>query len=479
MLHLSRRPLGPNLCRLVVLGALATGCASPDAPKEGLKAALARAEAARQVPPPSTPGEITQPATLRATLRRPAHQSLPLLGALDYSLSLSARIIDVGAEGAGTAVHARFDDVVRLRVAAGGDFSLAHAVDWSVVGDAAGRSGRRCVWVDGAYFTGRRVGPMTRLPVQADEPQGCLDSALAPLATLVDRVLDELSLSAAGTTTVAGRPARQVQGVWRERAVRVPPAVPEAWGPKDKALPSKAIFGPRGPLFVERTDLRGATMSLALDAATGVPLAGELEASFAFRKLSQNGVLQVKLKLEARPGAGAVRAPEGARVWTPRPRPFEVEAALLAGKALRPEAEVALPAPGEAPTLELSADEAALEADWGLAGLAADGGLWATEDAAVLDAAVLDAAVLDAAVPDAAVLDAAVPDAAVLDAAVPDAAVLDAAVPDAAVPDAAVPDVAVPDARPPSEAPDAEAAPRPTQDEDAPAGDWRREEDAP
>ncbi|MCA9548116.1 MAG: hypothetical protein KC613_27115, partial [Myxococcales bacterium] len=317
----------------------ALGCTDePPAAGESLKLALARAEAERRAAPVSDARQLADPATLRAALARPAHEVLPRLGGVEYSLTLSAQAVDTDGGGE----QARFSDTVSLRVEPDGDFALIHDVDWAIAGDAQGQSGRRCVWFEGAWYTAGRHGPATRIPVRDDEPRRCLASGLAPLRDLLDRVVDELELSPSGPVEVLGRGAQRVVGLRAPRPAQVPPAVPEAWGEahRERAIDSKAIFGPRGSLFAEATDLREAKVSLTLDDATGAPLEARVEAAFAFRKLSRNGRLAITLALQAQRPAGPVIPPANARVWGPRPRPF----AELAAWTQAPKAEAADPA---------------------------------------------------------------------------------------------------------------------------------------
>jgi hypothetical protein len=410
-------------CFILLASVFALSCTDGARRDVALREALAEARAAAR-PQPLTANSLGDAAAIRAVLARDFSAAIPQLGGVEYTVVHRARVRDdAGAD------EATLDETTTLKVAENGDFALDHQLKWMVRGDGQGQDGRRCWRVGDRYFTAGLYGAATQVPVVAEEDQRCLGSALRPLKTLLDRSLDDLALSTGSPGVVLDRPTQHLLGQWTQRPVRVPAAVPEAFGSRhrDRALQSKAIFnGPRRPLLFDFTDQRAGSVSVVWDAQTGVPLQAQVQSVFAIRKLSRSGRLELTLQVQVKRLESTVQAPENPRIWQPRDRPFEDQAALLGPLEAQPDA--ALPQPGEAPTLGLTVDEVELEQ---------------TADVPV------DAGAQDAGPP-----------------AAPDAAVPDAAAPDAAAPDAAAPDAAAPDAAAPDE--DAPDPPPPARDEDAP-----------
>ncbi len=231
----------------------------------------------------------------------------------------------------------------QLTTAGGGDLPLAE-------------DGRRCIWVDGDFYTGHRHGPYTAFDAVADEHHRCLDGALEPLATVVRLFADRLEVAVEGPAVVLGRDVLPVT----LRAIaggKPPPPLDMTYGEDglDEGQ-SPAIFGLRAPLVVGYTHLEHFDARLLLDADSGQPLGGRISARLPFSKAGRRATLTLELTLEASPFEGAIEAPTDPRRYGPRQRIFDDRRRLL-GEAKAPAAGVpALPAPGDAPRLGIDED---------------------------------------------------------------------------------------------------------------------------
>jgi len=326
-----------------------TGCDERKAGRtRALKAGLVEAEAAA-TPAPLTATALDTSRRLGEVLSRRFAHHVIALGGLTQKLESSYEIRAAGE------VEVRLEETLSLRVDGVGQYDLVHRNEYRSREDEAGEDGRSCVRADGRFYTARRHGPATEVPIRAAEDEACLDSALEPFLGLLRRLLPALQISPTGKVRALGREAIKVVFLRRADHAPEPKAIPEAWSGPD----SKAVWGPRAPLIEGHAVTQEATGDLVLDAETGVVLSGRLHARFALRKSNRPAVLEVRIGLSAEALVGEIEAPEGARLFAARPRIFVDREALL-GKLDRP-VEVPLPKPGDAPRLKLGSDEAALD----------------------------------------------------------------------------------------------------------------------
>lgn len=339
--------------RILVLVLCVGGC---DEQKAGdtraLKDGLAAAEAAAKVAP-LTRADVDSAERLGKVLARRFADRVGALGGIEQTLEASYEIRAAGGR------EVRVRETLTLRVDAAGQYDLVHRNNYWSREDEDGEDGRGCRWVEGRFFTARRHGRPTEVPVRAAEQEACLDSAVESVMGMMRIALPRLDVSPTGRTRVAGRDAMKVVFLQRSGEVADPRAIPEAWATPD----SKAVWGPRDPLLRTYASPEQATGDLTLDTETGVLLSARLQAKFALRKSNRRATLEVRIGLSAERFTGNVELPEDARVFGARQR-VVAEREALVGKVARPHAEpAALPKPGDAPPLKLGPDEAGSDAE--------------------------------------------------------------------------------------------------------------------
>lgn len=322
--------------------------------KEGLKAA----EEAGRVKP-LTAESVDSRDELLAVLGRSYARATRRLGGLGQSLEASFRIESGGER------EVTLDEKVVLQIDGEGDYALRHENTYWSREDQDGENGRACWWVDGRFYTARRHGPATAVPVLADEQVRCLESAVEPLVGLI-RILGKYLVPTPGETTqVAGRTALRVALAREGLGVELPPPVPRAWPGADAGVQtSPAIWGPRASLVELYTRPKALEGELLLDVETGAVLAGRFDGTLILQKAGRDAELRFQVRLEAAPFDGAITAPEGARQYGPRQRIFEDRRALL-GETFKKREPVPLPKPGDAPPLRVGPDEETAAPDEG------------------------------------------------------------------------------------------------------------------
>lgn len=342
--------------RLILAGCLVLfACGEEKAGRtRALKDGLAAAEAAAKTAP-LTRAAVDTPERLARVLGRRFALHAGQLGGLEQRLEAVYEI------RANREPEVRLQETLTLRVDAEGQFDLVQRNRYWSREDEDGEDGRGCRWVGGRFYTARRHGPFTELPIRSAENDACLDSSVEPLVGLMRVVLERLEVSPTGPVRVLGRDALKV--VFLQRSDERPAArsIPEAWRTQDSA----AIWGPRDALVKTYAVPEQVTGDLVLDTVTGVVLTGRLQANFALRKSNRPATLDVRIGLSAAALQGAIEVPEDARPYTARPRVF-VDREKLLGVPAKPKGdqeEAALPGPGDAPPLRLGPDEAALDAE--------------------------------------------------------------------------------------------------------------------
>jgi hypothetical protein len=344
-----------EIATLVLVAALG-GCEKERAGQGlALKEALKRAEEAGKLPA-LTPETVDTRDELMAVLRRPYALTAPKLGGLKQDLTTKFEV-DAGDEKQIT-----LDEKLVLRIDEKGQYALRHENAWWSIEDHDGEGGRGCWWVGGKFYTARRYGPATEVPIRAYEQERCLESGVEPFVGLV-RVLGKyVAPEPQGPVDVGARKALRIKLTRApDDGEAAPPAeVPLAWpegdaGPKE----SKAIFGPRPPLVDQYTRPKALEGELLLDVETGAVLAGKLDGTLTLRKAGREATVVFHAQLDASALDGPVTAPEDAHPYEPRQRVFEDRRALL-GEVFKKKGEkdkAQLPKPGDAPPLHLGATE--------------------------------------------------------------------------------------------------------------------------
>ncbi len=317
-----------------------------------LKEGLAAAEAAAKVAP-LTRGDLDTPERLAKVLARRFADHVGSMGGIEQKLEATYEIRSGGES------EVRLRETLVLRVDARGQYDLVHRNTYWSREDDDGKDGRGCRWVEGRFFTSRRYGLPTEVPVRAAEQQTCLDSAIEPLVGMMQIALSRLDVSPTGRVQVAGRDAVKVVFLQRSDAPRGAKAIPEAWRTPD----SKAVWGPRGPLLKTYASPEQATGDLSLDAATGIVLSGRLQAKFALRKSNRSATLEVRMGLSVERFTGTIEVPERSRRFDARQRVFADREALLGKIEKRVARSAALPKPGDAPPLRIGPNERAGDAE--------------------------------------------------------------------------------------------------------------------
>lgn len=241
-----------------------------------------------------------------------------------------------------------------VRLTAAGDFAVEVTLDARSDDLPPRVDGRRCRRAGARFYVGGHHGPMTQALADADEDLRCLDDALEPVRSLIELAGPGVKPTVERVATVLDREALVVQLTAPPRP-DAPTEVPRAWTETGAERPeSTAIFGPRRALLVEHGVLRHWAGTLTLDAATGQPLEGQIDARFAVRKGDRDAELSVSLTVSIKANADPITAPESARVQRERQRIFADREALLG--PVEGASPVTLPAPGDAPRLRLGAD---------------------------------------------------------------------------------------------------------------------------
>ncbi|MCA9539200.1 MAG: hypothetical protein KC620_09965 [Myxococcales bacterium] len=334
---------------LLICGFALGGCdllPTTDRARLALKEGLAAAEEAGRLRPLAAE-EVDTGARLGTVLARPLSEVASTLGGRAFAVQAQFAL------RAGADPQVTLREETRLVIDAGGQFMLRQTTDGAALGQPSVAEGRSCWWVDGQYFVARRHGPATALPVRAYEQDRCLDSGVESVSGFLRLLAPRLLVSSQGPIEVAGRPALALALVGTAEADG-PPSLPLTWPGESDALPSPAIWGPRGPLLTEYGRLLSLEGTLALDVKTGQPLQAEVNATLAFEKGGRALRLTAKLTLKTELDATAIKAPEDARVYAARPRLFADRAFLLGDRAAAAEDEettAALPKPGDAPRL--------------------------------------------------------------------------------------------------------------------------------
>lgn len=351
----------------VLAAALCVGC---DKEKAGsglaLKEGLAAAEEAGRIKP-LEPADVADAGGLMQVLRRPYATLAPRLGGLTQKVR-SAFTLRSGEDRA-----VSLDETLSLELDATGQYALRHENAFWSKEDEDGKNGRACWWVEGRFYTARRHGPATEVPIRSYEQDRCLATAVEPFAGMLRLLGGGLRPAPAERVEVAGRPALRVGLARAVVGTEIPPVLPRTWPVPESAedrpgvveaptelsdagvepaveAETPAIYGPRRALVEEYGRLMSVEGQVDLDLETGIPLAGRLEGRLAFRKAQRDWVLELEINLEADAFDGTVAAPEKARQYFPRQRLFEDRREVL-GEVFKKRGTGALPKPGDAPPI--------------------------------------------------------------------------------------------------------------------------------
>lgn len=221
--------------------------------------------------------------------------------------------------------------------ASGDDFSVKLSNDHN--------QGFELAWVKGEVFVKSLYGPFRKRRTDRTDPQRVRDQALSGLATF-DRLARGLKLRPLGPATVEGRPAVRysVEGFGARAAGKEKSDLPAIEYPSgNKTDPDTA----RRLELWEKEEPAAVSGTLAVDAATGAPLACDLEGRF--RVMGAKGQPAAELNLHTVLSTSAVGQELAVKTpkWEPEPTvPHAVKDPLrFLGK--EPGAE-----PGEASTEE-------------------------------------------------------------------------------------------------------------------------------
>jgi len=333
----------------VVLPALLVACAqSPDEDTHALRNALARAAEARD---PRVQAEDFTKATRRARwLSRPLSAVSARLG--ERALSWRGTFTLDGAEG----IAAAREERATLSLSAAGDYALHHENRWRA-GEEEGMSARSCWRIGGAFYVARDEAPASRLEGADAQAAACLDSALEPIMGGLALFDDRLAYAVEGPAGDADAPTWTVRATLDPERAADAAAVPigaffEAGARETLALQDK--FDARPPLAQTHGRPIRFEVALTLDDASGVPVAGRVDAVVEFVKRGVPLTLRIEMTWAPTTGDGPPTAPADAVQRGPRPRIFEdLQAVLgpLAASAPPGAVEAPLPAPGDAPPL--------------------------------------------------------------------------------------------------------------------------------
>jgi hypothetical protein len=249
------------------------------------------------------------PDALRRALVRP-HRLGSALGAHTFKATSKLRVTESGAE-----VEA-LDVSESLELAATGAFHVLskNSKDYGreaiFVPAAAGSAGE--LWIRPGFGKYHH-----RAPAEPDEPARLLDETFATLGADFDLVAASAAVSDAGSATVAGRPGRKITlALGKPRAHKE--SVPErAW--RD-GVTVQALAG-----------------EVVLDEATGLPLAGQLDAKLTFVREGHTYEMTLSATHAVADVGGSVAvappAPEDAVETPARSHDFEDREELLHGIA--------------------------------------------------------------------------------------------------------------------------------------------------
>lgn len=231
------------------------------------------------------------PMALRHALTTPHRQLATAIGAHRFAGSSRVRLLEDGKE------IELLEDETRLEVAAGGNF-LARL-------DNSRDYGREAYFVDGDLYLRPRFGKYhRRAPTSDEEPLAIRDDVFATLGAYFEVAAAAAAIEDQGETTHQGRRARKL-GV----SLAASPSAPTAPAGEHRAW--------RGEVAVQKLEA-----AVVLDAETGAPLSGTLQAAVQFVRDGRTLVMELDAKHEVSDiGSGdiAVAAPDAeAVVDTPR-----------------------------------------------------------------------------------------------------------------------------------------------------------------
>jgi len=332
-----------------VMSTLLAACAqSPEQDALVLRTALARAAEARD--PRVRAEDFTDAARRARWLSRPLSAVSARLG--ERALAWQGAFTLEGAEG----IAAAREEHVTLTLSAAGDYALRHQNRWRA-GDERGTSARACWRIGDAFYVARDAAPASRLEGADAQAAGCLDTALEP-------VMGGLSLFDGRLVyTVETPPEGADASSWAVRVALDPeragdvtavPIGPFFGAGTRETLALQDIFPARPPLAQTHGRPTRFEAALTLDGASGVPVSGRLDATVEFVKRGVPLTLRIEMSWAPAPPSGPPTAPVDAVPRGPRPRIFEdlrIVLGPLAPSAPAGDAEVALPAPGDAPPL--------------------------------------------------------------------------------------------------------------------------------
>lgn len=368
-------------CLLLLGTFFALGCRDPLRPAESasLRAGFeALAEARR--PAPLSVQTLSTVEGLRGALARGLDATGAALvtrtagDALAVRISVVAEATTLDPDG-GVLGH-RLDRMAILLNGSGG-FALNHALSWSLRADGEGEAGRRCWGVDGRWWVADAQGPLTEVPVLADEHLACARAPVALLTAPLLAWLDSADVVSAvaldrGATLLgpAGAPGVEVPAIevpTIEVTLRARARVVDVDLSATPEVPSRFDEAPVAPDLASATPLAAHSRLVALDArlrfepVSGALVDGALTVSAAFRKGPKVGRLNLAVRLRADTVDQAITAPQGAALAAPRPRIYrDLKTILGTDQGEAPPANDAgvaldLPAPGTAPVLALEA----------------------------------------------------------------------------------------------------------------------------
>jgi hypothetical protein len=327
-----------------------SSCDEPAAGESrALKTALAQAEA-RALETRVDPERLATPEGWRAVLRRSFGRHAPRLGGRAYTVETTYTLTSTGTPRAETTEQRT--SVVTLN----GDARVDHRLAW-ITPEDRGESGRRCWRVGGRIYSARRTGPASLFDERGGEGDRCLDAAVEPLQTLLLALAPWTQVTVVSSDQ-AGPDGRETVAVTLTGVIdasATPTALPAFWQPAPRGgadQETMGVPGPRGPLLLSHGVLRSLQGTLTLDAETGLPLTGRLEARFAVQKGGIGGEVTVRSNCTSTADRGPVAPPAEVSPQGPRPRPFLERARLLGESPKVPPA--ALPKPGDAPPLRVS-----------------------------------------------------------------------------------------------------------------------------
>ncbi len=216
---------------LVTLGCEGERAGTTQALKEGLAAAEAAARLA-----PVDRSVFADARTLERVLRRDFAAGVRSLGARTLRLEATFVVDATGVE------QSRREEELVLRLDGTGAYDLTHRLTASSADGEPIEDGRACRRVGGRFFTWRRHGEGSEVPVLDDEDDACLRSATEPMVGLLRLLLPHLRFE----PLARGVSARLQLGEVKAEPRAVPPTATIEPGPRAPLVATHAAR--RGPV---------------------------------------------------------------------------------------------------------------------------------------------------------------------------------------------------------------------------------------